>query len=152
MHDGECTPLLCACLLLLTPPCPPVSLLPHVAPPQVGFDFVMMGTDASEYTKGPEDGIYIDGLFLEGCAWDAKQKLLSESKPKVLFEKAPVIWLQPKTLDQFSSYQHYSCPVYRTAERKGVLATTGHSTNFLMMIRMPTDKPDYHWTLRGEGE
>lgn len=112
----------------------------------------MMGTDASEYTKGPEDGIYIDGLFLEGCAWDAKQRLLSESKPKVLFEKAPVIWLQPKTLDQFSSYQHYSCPVYRTAERKGVLATTGHSTNFLMMIRMPTDKPDYHWTLRGEGE
>jgi dynein heavy chain len=39
--------------------------------------------------------------------------------------------------------------VYRTAERKGVLATTGHSTNFLMMVRMPTDRPDHHWVNRG---
>lgn len=40
--------------------------------------------------------------------------------------------------------------VYRTADRRGVLATTGHSTNFLMMIRMPSlvVDPDV-WTLRG---
>ena len=47
-------------------------------------------------------------------------------------------------------YQHYECPVYRTADRKGVLATTGHSTNFLMMIKMPTvaHSPE-HWVMRG---
>jgi dynein heavy chain len=39
--------------------------------------------------------------------------------------------------------------VYRTAARKGVLATTGHSTNFLMMMRMPTTRDEDHWTLRG---
>ncbi len=48
-----------------------------------------------------------------------------------------------------SSYPHYNCPVYRTAERKGLLATMGHSTNFLMVIRLPSDQPEWQWTLRG---
>jgi dynein heavy chain len=79
---------------------------------------------------------------------------LSESccccdRAQVLFEAAPVIWLQPKRLDEFTSYPMYDCPVYRTAERRGVLATTGHSTNFLMMIRMPSDQPEWHWIMRG---
>lgn len=69
--------------------------------------------------------------------------------PQVLFESAPVIWLQPRPTDQFGTTDSYDCPVYRTAERKGVLATTGHSTNFLMMIRMPSELPQWHWTLRG---
>ena len=43
----------------------------------------MMGTDPSEYSSGPEDGIYIHGLFIEGCAWDAGGKQLTESRPKV---------------------------------------------------------------------
>ncbi|GAX74205.1 hypothetical protein CEUSTIGMA_g1654.t1 [Chlamydomonas eustigma] len=115
----------------------------------VGFDFVMMGTDPNEYKNGPEDGIYIHGLYLEGCAWDGGKRQLKESNPKVLSESAPVIWLQPKTLDKFSAYPAYECPVYRTAERRGVLATTGHNSNFLMFIRMPTDMPDYHWVNRG---
>ncbi|PNH03664.1 Dynein heavy chain 7, axonemal [Tetrabaena socialis] len=115
----------------------------------VGFDFVMMGTDPSTYETPPEDGVYVHGLFLEGCAWDASERQLCESRPKVLFENAPIIWLQPRPTDQFSDYPCYDCPVYRTAERRGVLATTGHSTNFLMMIRVPSDRPDWHWTMRG---
>ncbi len=54
----------------------------------------------------------------------------------------------------------YSCPVYRTAERRSVLATTGHSTNFLMAVRLPlgaapgaareaVEAAADHWTLRG---
>ena len=31
------------------------------------------------------------------------------------------------------------------ADRRGVLATTGHSTNFLMMIRMPSLQSQEHW-------
>ena len=68
---------------------------------------------------------------------------------QVLFQAAPVIWLRPLPVDKFPEYPHYQCPVYRTGERKGVLATTGHSTNFLMMIRMPTVKPAWSWTLAG---
>ena len=77
----------------------------------------------------PQDGVYVYGMFLDGCAWDKNKKQLCESKPKVLYVPAPVIYLKPKKVDEFEDYPHYSCPVYRTPERKGVLATTGHSTN-----------------------
>eukprot|EP01018_Ginkgo_biloba_P022962 Gb_12137 [translate_table: standard] len=98
---------------------------------------------------GPEDGVYIRGLFLEGCGWDPEEKCLCESRAKVMHVPAPVIWLKPAQVTEIRDYPHYNCPVYRTAERRGVLATTGHSTNFLMGIRMPSKHPPGLWTRRG---
>ncbi len=49
----------------------------------MGFDFVMMGTDPSAYDLPPEDGVYVHGLFLEGCGWDSLNHQLCESRPKV---------------------------------------------------------------------
>jgi len=42
-----------------------------------------------------------------------------------LFTAAPCLWFRPKPIDAHGDYPHYSCPVYRTAERRGTLATTG---------------------------
>lgn len=52
----------------------------------------------------------------------------------MLFEPAPVIWLQPKPVEQYADFQHYECPVYRTAERRGVLATTGVCASFFCLF------------------
>ena len=43
----------------------------------------------------------------------------------------------------------YRCPLYKILTRKGTLSTTGHSTNFVMKLDMPTEMlPDY-WTKAG---
>ncbi|KAG6557710.1 hypothetical protein Mapa_000475 [Marchantia paleacea] len=112
----------------------------------IAFDFTMMDHDPK---KAAEEGVYIKGLYLEGCAWDLSAKILCESKPKVIYVTAPTVWLRPVAIVDIPPSKTYNCPVYRTAERRGVLATTGHSTNFLMSIRMPTSKPPSHWTKRG---
>lgn len=113
----------------------------------VGFDFECM--PPGDYNTKPEDGAYVDGMFLEGARWDSEKMQLAESLPKVLYSPAPVMWLKPVELSKRKEFPHYSCPVYRTAERRGVLATTGHSSNFVMEVKMPTDVAQDHWIRRG---
>ncbi|KAF5843851.1 dynein, axonemal, heavy chain 1, partial [Dunaliella salina] len=117
----------------------------------IGFDFEMMKGDAASLEGSvPEGGgVYVQGLFMEGAAWDNEAGLMKESEPKALHAPAPIIWLRPQQLADIHPPPHYDCPVYRTTDRRGTLATTGHSTNFLMMVRLPSDKPQWHWILRG---
>merc|ERR1711998_706780 len=113
----------------------------------IEFDYEIMPKDS--YRNPPRDGVYTYGFFLEGCRWDKKTEGLAESQPKVLFSPAPIIWFKPIQGADLGSYPHYACPTYKTSERKGVLATTGHSSNFICFIRMPSNMPQAHWIQRG---
>lgn len=59
------------------------------------------------------------------------------------------MWLIPKKSSELKESRTYNCPVYRTGDRRGMLSTTGHSTNFVMFVRMPTKKDPNHWIERG---
>ncbi|CAM9445138.1 unnamed protein product [Ectocarpus fasciculatus] len=113
----------------------------------VVFDFEMK--DEEEYSTGPENGVYTRGLFLEGARWDRTDRELAESLPKVLFSPAPVMHWMPFRKADVPVYPHYKCPVYKTSDRRGVLATTGHSSNFVCFIFMPSTVPESHWVERG---
>jgi dynein heavy chain len=86
-------------------------------------------------------------MYVEGARWDEEQSKLEESLPKILFSPAPLMLLEP--CEEQKTFPHYECPLYRTPERRGVLATTGHSTNFVMELMIPSDKPQEHWVRRG---
>jgi dynein heavy chain len=63
----------------------------------IDFDFAII-SDETKYdlSKGAEDGVYVDGLFVEGCRWDDKKEALDESMPKVLYTQMKTIWVVPK--------------------------------------------------------
>uniref|UniRef100_A0A8I3MVH2 Dynein axonemal heavy chain 3 n=1 Tax=Canis lupus familiaris TaxID=9615 RepID=A0A8I3MVH2_CANLF len=107
----------------------------------IGFEF--------EVDVSPEDGAYIKGLFLEGARWDRKTMQIGESFPKILYDPLPIIWLKPGESAMFLHQNIYVCPVYKTSARRGILSTTGHSTNYVLSIELPTDRPQKHWINRG---
>eukprot|EP00929_Paragymnodinium_shiwhaense_P087548 TRINITY_DN476_c0_g5_i1.p1 TRINITY_DN476_c0_g5~~TRINITY_DN476_c0_g5_i1.p1 ORF type:complete len:2570 (-),score=757.67 TRINITY_DN476_c0_g5_i1:167-7876(-) len=101
-----------------------------------------------ELTEKPEDGVYIYGIFMEGARWDSRGHRLADSRPKELYTDLPSLWFlpiknrQPNALD-------YRCPCYKVLSRKGVLLTTGHSTNFVLYIELPTDEMASKWIKAG---
>ena len=115
---------------------------------EIVFDFQFI---KGEFPKEkPEDGAYVHGLYIEGAKWDLEEQILEESDPKTLFVKCPVILLKPVHFKDVTDYANYECPVYKTSLRRGVLSTTGHSTNFVMLIRVPCSKDaSRHWIKRG---
>ncbi|RKO94242.1 dynein heavy chain and region D6 of dynein motor-domain-containing protein [Blyttiomyces helicus] len=97
----------------------------------------------------PDEGQYVYGLFLEGARWDIGENSIAESYPRVLYDSLPIIWLKPGERKNLKIENTYDCPVYKTSARRGTLSTTGHSTNFVMFMRIPTKVPEEHWIARG---
>ncbi|KAL0221591.1 hypothetical protein RCL1_001445 [Eukaryota sp. TZLM3-RCL] len=114
------------------------------------FEFHVVQTPKEQITQPPEEGCYIHGLFLDGARWDMGKQIVADSLPKQLYCELPVIWLKPVVADQKKvSKLSYPCPTYKTSERRGTLSTTGHSTNFILNIDLPSDRDKEFWYLRG---
>uniref|UniRef100_A0A8C2YBK7 Dynein axonemal heavy chain 1 n=1 Tax=Coturnix japonica TaxID=93934 RepID=A0A8C2YBK7_COTJA len=115
----------------------------------ISFGFEVMKESPSELSCPPSDGCYIYGLFLEGARWDPSAFQLAESRPKELYSEMAVIWLLPVANRKPPAAGVYLCPIYKTLTRAGTLSTTGHSTNYVIAVEIPTDKPEKHWIKRG---
>lgn len=115
---------------------------------QLGFEFEFIKNTEEKLIK-PDDGAYVKGLFIEGAKWDMNKMCLGESQAKILFETLPIILLKPEKQNKIIKNSSYTCPVYKTSARRGVLSTTGHSTNFVLFIEIPADKSENHWINRG---
>jgi dynein heavy chain len=99
--------------------------------------------------EGPNEGVYVHGLYLDGCGWSKKESKLVEAPPKVLFIPLPCMWISAvqraqKKLD----YMVYECPVYERKDprKRGMTAA---QPNFVFAPEIRTEDPPAKWILRG---
>jgi len=111
---------------------------------KVRDDVDLLGTDVKEH---PESGCYMYGFFLEGASWSVEKHSVAPSLPKQLFCQLPMIHFLPE-LNWTPKPGRYVCPCYKVLSRKGTLSTTGHSTNFVRDMELPSDDPPEIW-IRG---
>ena len=86
---------------------------------------------------------------MQGAKWDYNKKCVEDSDPRVPLIKFPVIWLEPIEDKYYTLEKKYQCPLYKTSTRMGELSTTGHSTNFVLFIDLPSEIPGDNWVRRG---
>jgi len=102
-----------------------------------------------DITEKPEDGCYIYGMFIEGARWDHKKHCLGDSKPKELYTDLPLLLMLPAEDRTPPTEGIYNCPVYKVLSRRGTLSTTGHSTNFVMYMEIPSKDVEDRWIRAG---
>ena len=122
----------------------------RIAIDKLSFEFIMDDARTHEdVTEKPEAGCYIYGMYLEGCKWDTETHKLGESNPKQLFVELPMVHLMPIMNREIPATGIYDCPVYKVLSRTGTLSTTGHSTNFVIFMELPSDKTQDVWIRAG---
>eukprot|EP00605_Chrysophyceae_sp_TOSAG23-4_P002255 GSChrysophyteH1.ASY1.ANO1.2499.1 assembled CDS len=97
------------------------------------FEVLRNGLQPELITEGPEDGVIIHGL-----------------QPGRMYDLLPAIYFKP-AVNHKQAPNTYNLPVYKTAVRKGVLSTTGMSTNFVVPIELPIkeDETEQKYILAG---
>jgi len=98
--------------------------------------------EREEVRKGPDEGIYIYGLYLDGCRWDKQANKLVDSTPKVIFAPLPVLLVTGQLQgDKKADMYNYSCPCYKNPKRTGL--------NFIFDVDLRSEDPPQRWILRG---
>eukprot|EP00058_Branchiostoma_floridae_P021107 XP_002606597.1 hypothetical protein BRAFLDRAFT_120109 [Branchiostoma floridae] len=69
-----------------------------------------------------------------------------EREASSLSDSSPAAQAEPS---QPAQKRIYECPLYRTSRRAGNLSSTGHSTNFVTAVNLPSLSTADHWVTRG---
>lgn len=91
--------------------------------------------------EGASEGVYVYGLYLDGCMWSGKENKLVDSEPKKLFSPLPVLHVTGVQASQKKSSGVFAAPCYTIKRRTGL--------NFITTLDLRTDEPVQKWILRG---
>ena len=99
---------------------------------------------AEEVTKKLEHGAYIEGLYLEGAAWDLERSMLRRQDPKVLVTELPILQVIPIEASKLKLQNTFKTPVYVTQSRRNAMGV-----GLVFEADLATDEHSSHWTLQG---
>ncbi|XP_054978204.1 dynein axonemal heavy chain 6 [Sorex araneus] len=96
----------------------------------------------------PEDGVLVHGIFMDASRWDNKNMVIEDALPGQMNPMLPVVHFEPQQNYEPNPTLYHS-PLYKTGARAGTLSTTGHSTNFVVTILLPSKRPNDYWIAKG---
>ncbi|XP_059176449.1 dynein axonemal heavy chain 6-like [Physella acuta] len=134
----------------------------------LSFKFIVMpiARDQEEVTaqmaqKGPEetipldndlpnidDGVLVHGLYMDGFAWHWENMTVGDQIKGQMNSPLPVMHMDPR-MDYEPDSALYAAPLYKTSARAGTLSTTGHSTNYVVAVYLPSHNTQDYWIAKG---
>ncbi|XP_053669700.1 dynein axonemal heavy chain 10 [Anopheles nili] len=97
-----------------------------------------------EIEERPEAGCYVTGLFLQGARWDAENRCLTRSTPKVLVEPLPVLSIVPIETHRLKLQNTFRTPVYTTSQRRNAMGV-----GLVFEADLYTEEHNSLWVLQG---
>eukprot|EP00455_Lapot_gusevi_P057621 TRINITY_DN9864_c0_g1_i5.p1 TRINITY_DN9864_c0_g1~~TRINITY_DN9864_c0_g1_i5.p1 ORF type:complete len:834 (+),score=189.60 TRINITY_DN9864_c0_g1_i5:273-2774(+) len=101
--------------------------------------------DSKRVRNPPDEGVYIHGLYLDGCSFNRATKMLMEPAPKEQNPLLPVLHVTAMTADKkrqaLVGKRVYECPVYTLPKRTGL--------HYVCTVTLRTERDPAHWTVRG---
>uniref|UniRef100_A0A8C2Q2H6 Dynein, axonemal, heavy chain 6 n=1 Tax=Cyprinus carpio TaxID=7962 RepID=A0A8C2Q2H6_CYPCA len=91
-----------------------------------------------------EDGVLVHGMFMDACRWDDTNMVIEDALLRVMNPMLPVVHFEPQQ-NYVPEPTLYHAPLYKTSIRAGTLSTTGHSTNFVVTVMLPSNQPSDYW-------
>ncbi|TFK08141.1 activating transcription factor 7-interacting protein 1 [Platysternon megacephalum] len=96
----------------------------------------------------PEDGVLVHGMFMDASRWDDEEMVIEDALPRQMNPMLPVVHFEPHR-NYEPNLSLYQSPLYKTGARAGTLSTTGHSTNFVVTVLLPSKRPSDYWISKG---
>ena len=100
------------------------------------FDFEMLERDA-DLTRAPEDGVYINGLFLDSARWDYDKMVLAEVSSFSLFPSLSLSYLSFLLLPPLSYLSFPLLPLFPSPPLSYLPSPTPLSLSYLSYLSFP---------------
>lgn len=91
-----------------------------------------------------ESGCYINGLYLEGAAWNLEKSCLRRQDPKVLVTELPIMQIIPIEASKLKLQNTFKTPVYVTQDRRNAMGV-----GLVLEADLATLEHPSHWVLQG---
>ncbi|XP_042563117.1 dynein axonemal heavy chain 6, partial [Clupea harengus] len=91
-----------------------------------------------------EDGVLVHGMFMDASRWDDEEMVIEDAFNREMNPMLPVVHFEPQQ-NYEPDESLYHAPLYKTSARAGTLSTTGHSTNFVITVMLPSNRPSDYW-------
>merc|ERR1719353_2629884 len=101
-------------------------------------------TSSDEIKERPEFGCYVQGLYLEGAAWDNKRSCLVRQPPKQLVTELPILRIIPVEASKLKLTNTFKTPVYVTQGRRNAMGV-----GLVFEADLASYEHQSHWVLQG---